>query len=202
MWGKKTLLKWKKKKGLKFQQGLFQEAQSINNAVMKCNNTVSEYHLTRSVQESDLFGSWRHLSFWPVSVLQLPSKLSSSCAFLIKCFPTLNLQPGVSAAVSWVSKILMETAPFAVAWSSFLHKVQMPTCEADLGLNPLNPFRLIQDICIPWTNLTLFQHITILIKSWLQFVLISDFYICIIEKSDLQFSFEVLEMENEMRSSS
>lgn len=38
------------KKGLKFQQGLFQEAQSINNAVMKCNNTVNKYHLTRSVQ--------------------------------------------------------------------------------------------------------------------------------------------------------
>lgn len=95
----------------------------------------------------------------------------------------------------------META-FAVAWSSFLHKVQMPACEADLGLNPLNSFRLIQDVCIPWTNPTLLQPITILIKSWLQFALISDFYICIIEKNDVQFSFEVLEPENEMRSSS
>lgn len=82
------------KKGLKFQQGLFQEAQSINNAVMKCNNTVNKYHLTRSVQEPDLFGSWRHLSFWPLfqfsSFLQssLHRVLPSSCASPL---PTSNL---------------------------------------------------------------------------------------------------------------
>lgn len=52
--GKETLIELEKRKGLKLQQGLFKEAESINVA-MKCHNTANEHHLASSVHE---FNVW------------------------------------------------------------------------------------------------------------------------------------------------